>query len=255
MSSHPAVPARIGIDGCPAGWVAAHAHGVTVAEKLVDLLDSLGVVAGRDIVAIDMPIGLMDSGTRACDHAARAALGGARRNSVFWTATRPAVWADAGHRSLREGHAQASEINRQHGAGGVSAQAYNLFPKIREVEMLLYERPALQASVYEVHPELAFAAWQAEALGLSEDALAPMAHAKKSGLGAHDRLALIFDRYGRDGFEATRQSHRQGAVADDDIADAYAACYSAERIAAGRHITLPDPPPVDTAGLPVRICY
>lgn len=248
-------PACIGIDGCPAGWVAAHANGVTVAERLADLLSTLGVVAGRDIVAIDMPIGLMDTGTRACDHAARAALGAGRRNSVFWTATRAAVWAETGELSLREGHARANEINRHHGAGGVSAQAYNLFPKIREVETLLGDQPALQAGVYEVHPELAFAAWQAESRGVAPNGLAPMAHAKKSGLGAYDRLSLILARYGREAFEATRAAYRQGAVADDDIADAYAARYSAERIAAGRHVTLPDPPPLDAAGLPVRICY
>mgnify|MGYP002831763756 CR=1 FL=1 len=249
------MPACIGIDGCPAGWVAAHALGVTVAERLADLLGKLGVVAGRDIVAIDMPIGLMDTGTRACDHAARAALGAGRRNSVFWTATRAAVWAETGELSLREGHARANEINRHHGAGGVSAQAYNLFPKIREVETLLLDQPTLQASVYEVHPELAFAAWQAQTRGLAPDSVLPMAHAKKSGLGAYDRLSLIVARYGRQGLETTRAAHRQAAVADDDIADAYAARYSAERIAAGRHVTLPDPPPLDAAGLPVRICY
>ena len=176
-------------------------------EEIADLLNTLGVVAGQDIVAIDMPIGLMDTGTRVCDHAARAALGSARRNSVFWTATRPAVWADASHLSLREGHAQASEINRRHGAGGVSAQAYNLFPKIREVETLLLDQPTLQASVYEVHPELAFAAWQAQTRGLAPDTLLPMAHAKKSGLGAYDRLSLVMARYGRDAFEATHEVH------------------------------------------------
>ena len=249
------MPACIGIDGCPAGWVAAHADDVTVAERLAALLGKLGIVAGRDIVAIDMPIGLMERGTRACDHAARAALGTARRNSVFWTATRAAVWADTGELSLREGHARASEINRRHGAGGVSAQAYNLFPRIREVETLLLDQPAWQDSIHEVHPELAFAAWQAEAHGLAPDTLLPMAHAKKSGLGAYDRLSLVMARYGRDAFEATRAAYRQGAVADDDIADAYGARYSAERIAAGCHTALPDPPPIDAAGLPMRICY
>lgn len=243
----------IGIDGCPAGWVAATAQDVTVAARLADLLDTLGVVAGRDIVAIDMPIGLMDTGTRACDHAARAVLAGPRRNSVFWTATRAAVWADIDGLSLRKAHAQASEINRGRGAGGVSAQAYHLFAKIREVETLLLERPALRNSVYEMHPELGFAAWQAEAHGQNRPM--PMAHAKKSGLGAYDRLSLILSRYGRRAFEATRAAHRAGAVADDDIADAYAALYCAERIARGQHVTLPDNPPVDAAGLPVRICY
>ncbi len=235
--------------------MAAHAGGTEIGDTLAGLLDALGVVAGRDVVAIDMPIGLMDAGTRDCDHAARAALGRARGNSVFWTATRPAVWAETQGLSLREAHAQASDINKRHDAGGVSAQAYHLFAKIREVETLLHARPALSASVYEVHPELAFAAWQAEMSGCAPGMLAPMAHAKKSGLGAYDRLALILSRYGRDGFEILRARHTASRVADDDIADAYASLYSAERIAAGRYTTLPDAPPIDSAGLPVRICY
>lgn len=242
--------ACLGIDGCRAGWVAATTDGVQLGRRLSDLLARAGVRPGRDIVAIDMPIGLPASGRRDCDAQARRALD-IRRNSVFWTATRAAVYADGDDLSLREAHRRASRINRAHGADGVSAQAFNLFDRIREVDDLLLRQPALQASLYEVHPELAFACWN----GAAEGRLQPMRHAKKSGLGAHDRLQLVFARYGRDAFERARASHPASQVADDDIADAYGALYSAERIRDGMHQSLPATPPSDARGLPMRVCY
>lgn len=236
-------PSCIGIDGCPAGWVAATPDGVFLERQLSNLQCIVGIIPGSDIVAIDMPIGLARTGRRECDVLARQKLGPARRNSVFLTATRGAVQADS--------HTEATRLNRANNAKGVSAQAYHLFAKIREVDELLAVNPALQTTLYEVHPELAFACWNADANG----ALRPMHHPKKSGLGAYDRLRLVFKRYGRDHFERFRERHRPSHVADDDIADAYAALFSAERIAAGTHRTLPDLPGEDEHGLPMRICY
>ncbi|AWN16110.1 DUF429 domain-containing protein [Salinisphaera sp. LB1] len=244
-------PNCIGIDGCPAGWVAATPDGVFLRPRLYDLLQTLGVVAERDIVAIDMPIGLAAAGKRACDIEARRLLGAARGNSVFPTATRGAVYATTAGLALRDAHARASRINIDNDAGGVSAQAFNLFGKIREVDALLADQPALRTSVHEVHPELAFACWNADTGG----PLRPMPHPKKSGLGAYDRLQRVFTRYSRAHFEHFRQKHRVGHAADDDIADAYAALFSAERIAAGIHRSVPEHPPTDEHGLPMRICY
>src|SRR5690606_24608734 len=39
---------------------------------------------------------------------------------------------------------------------GVSIQAFGIFPKIREVDVLLSERPDLRERVFESHPEVAF---------------------------------------------------------------------------------------------------
>lgn len=240
----------IGIDGCPAGWVAATRDGVVVDASLAGLLARLQVSAERDVVAVDMPIGLADSGRRDCDAVARERLGHAR-HSVFWTATRGAVYAPDAGLSLRQAHTRASAINIANDAKGVSAQAFHLFAKIREVDALLHARRDWRACVFEVHPELAFARWnQGEA-----SALRPLRHPKKSGLGAYDRLSLIFARYGRRDVEQARGRYPKTRVADDDIADAYACLFSAERIAAGQHVSLPATPPRDATGLPMRIVY
>lgn len=241
----------IGIDGCRAGWVAATRDGVTVHEALGALLEQLDVLSRPSVVAIDMPIGLAATGQRACDAEARRRLGRARGNSVFWTATRGAVYAPSDDLDPRAAHTEASRANIANEAGGVSAQAFNLFPKIREVDALLSDRPALRSVLHEVHPELAFACWNAA----GGNALRPMPHPKKSGLGAHDRLELVFTCYGRRHFERFRRHHRASHVADDDVADAYAALFSATRIAQYKHCTLPEHPPCDERGLPMRICF
>src|ERR687886_2079559 len=97
-------PVVVGVDGCPAGWIAirldlaAGGWRADVHRTFAELLD-----ANRDAAAIgvDIPIGLAETGARACDRAARARLG-ARRSSVFTPPTRrllaligPAPYRDA----------------------------------------------------------------------------------------------------------------------------------------------------------------
>lgn len=242
MTTDDTTPRCIGIDGCRSGWVGATRAGVLVAETLAALLDAAGIVAARDIIAIDIPIGLADTGTRPCDAEARRLLAPKRHASVFSTATRHAVES--------MDHAEASHRNRANNAGGVSAQAFHLFKKIREVDQLLREQSAWHQSIHEVHPEISFAVMNGTA-----DTPQPMAHPKKSGLGAWHRLTRVFEHFDRAHFEAVRAQHTYSQVADDDIADAYATLYSAERIATGKHRCLPAEPPYDRHGLPMRICY
>lgn len=77
-----------GLDGCPGGWVLVEApadgDGDTTVERVSDLG---GVIAKLDsgqlaTVAIDIPIGLPEAGSRRCDIEARSMIG-ARRSSVF----------------------------------------------------------------------------------------------------------------------------------------------------------------------------
>ena len=52
-----------------------------------------------------------------------------------------------------------------------------------------------------------------------------------------------------------RSSRMIATSAMFDILDAFAALWTAERIAAGRARTLPEQPPMDDTGLPMRIVY
>ncbi|MES1930895.1 hypothetical protein SADO_16668 [Salinisphaera dokdonensis CL-ES53] len=223
-----------GIDGCPGGWIAVTHKGAFVDRDLGDLLDRLG----PEVVAIDMPIGLAEDGSRACDQAARALLSGRRATSVFPTPVRAAL---AGRN-----HGEASAINAEYCGKRLSAQTYHLLPKIREVDGLLRRTEHWHTRVFETHPEVSFMALNGgEAL----------AEPKRSATGQSRRRDLIAAHFGRDAFANARILVSKQDAADDDLADAFACLFTAERIATERHVTLPETPDTDAAGLPMRICY
>ena len=81
-----------GVDGCKAGWVCVWLYEQgDMAADMVNITEMLrSRPNGLRVLAIDMPIGLID-GTSACDKAARAKLGWPRRNSVFSPPCRAAL--------------------------------------------------------------------------------------------------------------------------------------------------------------------
>jgi predicted RNase H-like nuclease len=106
----------LGVDACKAGWVGIALSGGTITAYTAAHIDKLVAAAQADgpvdVVAIDMPIGLPDDGTRRADGLARVAVG-PRRSSVFITPVRAALDAPD--------HAAAIAINQQATGAGVSA--------------------------------------------------------------------------------------------------------------------------------------
>jgi predicted RNase H-like nuclease len=97
----------LGVDACKAGWVGIALSGRTITAYTAAHVDELVAAAHTDgsvdVVAIDMPIGLPDDGTRRADGLARAAVG-PRRSSVFITPVRAALEAsEVPPRSWRHG--------------------------------------------------------------------------------------------------------------------------------------------------------
>jgi len=134
----------LGIDGCRGGWLAAWIDDDRSCgyEIIADIaaIDRFGAA----MVMIDIPIGLPESGRRACDLAARALLGPAR-SRVFLDVRRPLLdFAD---------YAAANQWGKRDGKG-VSVQLFNILPKIAAVDHFI--TPARQATIRESHPELAF---------------------------------------------------------------------------------------------------
>ncbi|HEY3107676.1 MAG TPA: DUF429 domain-containing protein [Chloroflexota bacterium] len=221
----------VGVDGCPAGWIAvrvdpaARAWRAAVHGSFAQLLE-----AYRDAAAIgvDIPIGLPEAGARACDRAARARLG-PRRSSVFNPPTRRLL-ASIGAAPYRDANALA----RRDLGHGIGAQAFNIFAKIREVDAAM--TPRLQSRVREVHPELCFAAMRGQ----------PCSHPKKSASGAAERLAALRASCQWLGGEPPRPPRGAGR---DDLLDALAVAWTAARIAAGAAETLPAAPERDPRGL------
>jgi predicted RNase H-like nuclease len=230
----------VGADGCRGGWVRA-ARALDGGAPRVDWVrDVRSLLSGLDAVAalaIDIPIGLGEVGARACDVLARRALGRPRASSVFPTPIRAALRATT--------RAEASRITRERDGRGVGAQAFALWPRIREVDALLAREP-LRERVCEVHPELSF---QAQNGGV------PLAYSKHDALGRAQRASLLDARLGTGCTSAARAAIPRAAAADDDVLDALACLWSALRIARGEAQALPDPAPRDRHGLPMCIRF
>jgi predicted RNase H-like nuclease len=130
---------------------------------------------------------------------------------------------------------------RQATEKGFSVQAWNIVPKIREIDKLC-QQITLRESLYEVHPELSFRQWS----GLS------VIPRKKSIEGITFRKQLIKNFFGVECI-LSHGLPRSITPAIDDLCDAYAALWTALRIHHGQAITLPDGPDVDEFGQRMQI--
>ena len=223
-----------GVDGCHGGWICVIA-GASVESQKFDTFSDLAEEVEAMIIAVDIPIGLADRGRRQCDDAARRRLGPMRGRSVFpapiRALLRATTWKDA------------NALSRSLQQKGIPQQSWAICKKIREVDDVLHARPELRERIVEVHPEVSFAEW----------AGAPLLASKKSREGAALRRALLEQQF-PGAFEKIRAAHpRKSDVADDDIADALAALWTAQRVARGMARSLPPEPPLDETGLPMRI--
>jgi predicted RNase H-like nuclease len=227
-----------GVDGCPSGWLCIFEElpARSLSSKVFSTIADLFAFAPQlQVLAIDIPIGLTETGPRGCDLAARERLGKGRASSVFPAPIRLALQAS--------NYPEACEASFRAQGKKLSKQSWAIYPKIREVDQLLIDRPDLRERVYEIHPEVTFAEWNGSAI------LEP----KRSGSGFLPRHELVTRHFGADAFKTVRALRSRSQAADDDILDAYAALWTGERIAAGTARSLPSDPPLDSTGLPMRM--
>lgn len=239
-------PARgsAGVDGCRAGWIAVirvdgATPSVAVFSTFADLVSSLPC---DTVIAVDMPIGLPDRvghGGRGPEVLARRHLG-ARQSSVFSIPPRAAVACTDYREACRQSLALSDPPKK------VSRQAFNLFPKIREIDTVLRDDPVLAGRVIESHPELAF--WRLN--GEQAMSLPKKIRSRVNPAGMEERRTLL----ARCGLARTflDQVPPRGA-GDDDFLDACAVSLIARRFIVGTAVPFPDPPPRDGYGLPVAI--
>ena len=230
--SHPPSIQVVGVDGCPGGWVAiVLSHGaIADAAFSARFSELLAAVRAGAVVAVDIPIGLPQRGWRAADAAARQFLRG-QASSVFSTPPRPVVEAA----SYEEANHRCRELTGQ----GLSRQSFALARKILDVDR---SRDEAGGRLYEVHPEVSFRAL----------AGTPLSAGKRTWTGHTQRRTLLEGA----GIVVPADLGPAGRLAGaDDVLDAAAAAWSAQRIAAGTARTLPDPPERDSEGRPVAIWY
>ena len=222
----------LGVDACPRGWVAVGLSDAGYAGAWFDasLAELLRRVPQAAVVAVDMPLGLLESGWRRADGEARSRLRG-HASRVFPVPPR-AVWEES---------ADGAEANRrckELTGSGISAQAWGLSRKLLEAQRCWAEDERL----VEIHPEVSFWALAGQV---------PVAPSKKSWAGQTLRRDLL----ARAGVVLPTDLGEAGAVPPDDILDAAAAAWSARRVLAGLAHSLPDPPERDRHGRPVAIRY
>jgi predicted RNase H-like nuclease len=229
---------RIGIDGCRIGWFCVYRDGQNLDYCVFPDLAQLFEQWHGETIAIDIPIGLPDAWDRDVDRAARRMLG-ARRSSVFPVPIRPTLGAPD--------RIAASVIGEQIDGRRLAMQTWAIVPKIVELDGILRENLGLLDSVHECHPEVCWAAMNDGQ---------PMNNNKKGAAGRAERLALLerhFGRHGREVYDSARNRFLRREVALDDILDAFACLFTAERIDTGEAVHILDRLETDRFGIPMQM--
>ncbi|MEO1242053.1 MAG: DUF429 domain-containing protein [Pseudomonadota bacterium] len=220
----------LGVDGCRAGWVCVRLNvpDMTTAAFLAPSFAALLAGAGAEaaMIIVDMPIGLAETGRRACEREARKRLSPLRHSSVFSTPRRPMLAFGAYEEANDWGKRQGEEAG-----GGLSKQAWMITPKIREIDDAI--APADQTRLAEGHPEIAFWRLNGEQ---------PCRHSKRASEGAQERLALL-KQHGiaaaEKHYEDLRRENGAG-IGRDDVYDACALALTAKARLDGSAIHLTD---------------
>lgn len=228
-----------GVDGCRVGWVVAERTlAGNVSVRVETMVRRVLHDPGLALVGIDIPIGLLDAaepGGRECDRRARVFLGAGRASSVFSPPVRSVLGAsgyeDAKERSLR---------SSSHGIS-LSRQSFAIVAKIAEVDQLM--TPQLQRRVFEVHPEVSFAAINGDQ---------PIRVSKKKADGRAARMSLLSGAWGMDVEGLVAQNRRHG-VEPDDLLDAMVVCWTAERVLRRQERRFPTIASIDSRGLRMEI--
>lgn len=241
-------PTRIvGVDGCKGGWISvafmSDDIGKAQAKPFAHFAELVAAFEPDSIIAVDTPIGLPDRsvrGGRAPDWAAREFLG-PRRASVFPVPSRRAIYA------FEQGFAQACAIARATSdpPKAPSMQAFSIFPRIQQIDLMLRRDPALRRRVFEAHPEVSFALMNGGA-SMPRKKVKGRVHEQ----GMRLRKELLAEQGFALGFLETKPPR---GAALDDFYDACACAWSGRRILTRERRVFPAEPGDDAEGLPVAI--
>jgi predicted RNase H-like nuclease len=224
-----------GADGFRGGWVIILRRLDASETRLLTAPDFAGLLDRTSeavFVAVDIPIGLLDhprAGGRPVDGLARKLLG-AKGSSVFPAPPRCVFEA----RSYEDANKQCRAL----GGPALSRQSWAIVPKIADADR--HMTPSLQGRVLEVHPELCF---------LELNRGVPVLSRKKDLPGRDERLRLLREQGGFAEVRELLSRSRPSGVGDDDLLDAYAACWTAGRVAREEAVRLPPKPTADNRGL------
>ena len=222
-------PTVIGVDGAKGGWVSARSspNGEVSVSFSVTFAEIIAACGAADVVIVDMPVGLSERGTRPVDGLARARLG-PRAATFFPTPIRSVLDFD----DWSEANVHSKAVSGK----GLSKQAWNLVPKIAEVDAIWSAE--LTDRLLEGHPETSFA----------ELAGAPLATKKTDVQGRLERLDLLTAALGDDIAACIDAIPKKWSV---DAIDALVLNWTARRVVSGTAIRLGGDP--DLLGRPMQL--
>ena len=241
----------IGIDGCKGGWLIAllsfsfserpakPAEARLPEFRLLPRIKNIRELTGAEQpVFIDMPFGLQEKGERSCDLLARQLLG-ERRSTIFITPCRKAVYAP--------NYERACLLNEKCSGKKISIQAWNLTPKIKELDLFLRQNPDWQMVFFESHPELCFA-YLNNGVVLSSS--------KKNMAGQQQRLQLLqkYLKIEMDDLQNWQDKLGKSNINIDDLLDAIVLALCAALPAKWRKF-IPEKIIVDSFGLRMNIVW
>lgn len=202
----------IGVDGCPGGWIAAvKIVGQPIAWHFAPAMAHiLQAAPPKARILVDMILGLPHAAQpkRLCDSLARLQIA-PHTARVFSAPLRETL--------LARDYAEACALSRQASGKALSKQAFNLLPKIRELDALASDR-----RLREAHPELVFARFNNGH---------PVATSKKTPAGQAERCQLLESVLpgSAEALELANRHLRRKQAAPDDCLDALALCAAAIR--------------------------
>ncbi len=216
-----------GVDGCKRGWFAVF-FDESSQKYEKGLFDDIRTILDSSykpkLIAIDIPIGLLEEalkGGRHCAREARELLGQPRARSVFSPPVRGALVHINDYRAALAANRRSSSEKL-----GISKQCHALFAKLSEAERLTLNGARFEERIFEVHPEICF---------YQINGCRPMRYSKKAKnrAGIEERERAL----GRTEFAHFLHEildNRPPEVTQDDALDAIAACWTALRIKDGK---------------------
>lgn len=200
----------MGIDGCKYGWVAIMIkdNQEFTVSKHATFLSIFKEYPHAEKYLVDMVIGLADiNHPRVVENLARQKLKPNRASTVFTPPCRAAVYEKT--------YDVAKEKNKVILGKAFSIQAWNIVPKIREVDTFILKNMKYKNRIFEAHPEICFASLNNQV---------PMTFKKKEKEGMEERINLLQSIFpkSKEIFEKGNNQFLKKEVKSDDIVDALA---------------------------------
>ena len=232
----------VGTALCADGWVAVvhRTDGFDHAEVFAEF----GALWGRyeeraERIAVPVPVGLRDGGEepRPPERLARELLG-PRGSAVYDAPVREAT--------RKQRYQTASRVTERKTGRGLAREAFEESTAVVEVDELLSAIPEARPIVVESHPEICFRAFRGE----------PLEYDPSTAAGYAERLRTLaaFDPDAPADVVAASEATGGRQVAVADVIEGTALALTV-RPGEGELRSLPEDPPTDPEGLPMRMTY